>query len=77
MLWRAFTISSDAGCAAAKAAGEAAAALLGVFPAHWEAWAEPEQAEHLRAHMLGQRLLVSLCAEQGGLQVAGLRRLDE
>jgi len=48
-----------------------------VFPAQWAAWTAPEQAEHLRAHALGQRLLVSLCTEQGGLQVTGLRRLDE
>lgn len=70
-------VGRAAGCTRAKAAGEAAATLVGVFPAQWAAWTAPEQAAHLRAHALGRRLLVSLCAEQGSLQVAGLRRLDE
>ncbi len=70
-------VGRAAGRTTAKAAGEAAATLVGVFPAQWAAWTAHEQAVHLRAHALGRRLLVSLCGEQGGLQVAGLRRLDE
>ena len=59
-------------------AGEPAAALLGVFPAQWQAWDEAVREARLRDHVLGRRLLVSLYMEEGKslLQVAGVRHIN-
>lgn len=49
-----------------------------MFPAQWQAWDEAAREAHLRDHVLGRRLLVSLYTEEGKslLQVAGVRHVN-